>query len=102
MILVSISQLQPGQVVAQAVTNANGAVLCPPGFELTEGAIARLKQAGIDSVILEGEGEAGENNYEERIEKLEDRFRGVDDPVLLQIKAAIEKRLRFFIVEKGG
>jgi hypothetical protein len=94
--------VRPGQVVAKAVTNANGAVLCPTGFELTEAAIARLKQSGIESVILEGEGEAGEDNYEERIEALEDRFREVEDPLLLQLKAAIEKRLRFFTVEKGG
>lgn len=102
MILVSINQLQPGQVVAKAVTNSNGAVLCPPGFELTEGAIARLKQVGIDSVILEGEGDGGEEDYQARLEALEDRFRGVEDPLLLQIKAAVEKRLRFFTVEKAG
>lgn len=99
--LVSISSVQPGQVVARAVTGANGAVLCPPGFRLTQAAIERLREAGIDSVVLEGA--SCDNQWlMERLSELESRFRGIDDPILLQIKATIEKRLQFMLVGRDA
>ncbi len=98
MILVSIDELKPGQVVARAVTNAGGAVLCPPGFELNETTIERLKRAGVDAVLLEMPGVSNER-VEERLAELHRRFAGIEDPILLQIKATIEKRLNFMLLQ---
>ncbi|HNR30971.1 MAG TPA: hypothetical protein PKI11_08775 [Candidatus Hydrogenedentes bacterium] len=90
--LVDITQLRPGQTVAKAVINASGAVLCPPGFCLTEIAIERLRNAGITAVVIEGvEDKAPE--IQNRLQALEERFEGIDDPILLQLKAAIKARL---------
>jgi hypothetical protein len=98
--LLSVSQLRPGQTVAKAVTNRGGAVLCPPGFLLTETAIERLRNAGIDSVIVESlEDKAPE--IQARIHALEARFDGVDDPIMLQIKATVSNRLGFLLVENS-
>jgi hypothetical protein len=93
MILVSLADVTPGQTLAKAVTNASGAVLCPPGFQLTEAVIQRLKNAGIESVVLEGGIERQGSTVEERLAELELRFQGVNDPIMLQLKATIEKRL---------
>jgi len=91
--LVSVSQLRPGQIVAKAITNANGGILCPPGFLLTESAIERLKNAGVLSIIIESLEYKGPET-QARLRELEKRFEGIDDPILLQLKAAVESRLR--------
>ncbi len=102
MYLVSIDDLIPDQVVAKAATNENGAVLCPAGYRLTQAAIERLKTAGVVSVVIEGGGEEHRSRYAERLAGMERRFKGTDDPIMLQIKAVIERRLRFMIMESGG
>ena len=96
MYLISINDIRPGQVVAKAVTNTKGAVLCPSGFKLTESAITRLKNTGVESIIVEGEaGGDVEQDMEKRLEELARRFESVEDPIMIQLRAAIEKRLRF-------
>ena len=97
--LISISEAKPGQVVARALTSPEGAVLCPPGFVLTEMAIARLKRSGVESIVLEGGGELGVD-LERRLTELERRFSGVDDAIMLQIKATVQKRLSLMLVEQ--
>lgn len=92
--LVNIAQLKPGQVVATAVTNSGGAVLCPVGFKLTEKAIERLGNAGVDAVVVDVN-EKLMANIDRRIEALQKRFEGVDDPIMLQLKATVEQRLNF-------
>jgi len=91
--LVNVHQLKPGDVVAAAVTNSLGAVLCPMGFTLTADAIERLINAGVESAAIEG-GRSTGLTIEERLAQLEDRFQGISDPVLLQIKASIEQYQR--------
>ncbi len=100
MYIVRIEDVKPDQVLAKAVTNRTGATLCPPGFKMTEAAIARLKTAGIESVILEG-GPDEDTHYQERLDELNKRFEGVDDPIMLQIKAALVKRISFMAMEDG-
>ncbi|MFP4499873.1 MAG: hypothetical protein ACLFTT_02635 [Candidatus Hydrogenedentota bacterium] len=96
--LLNIAQLKPGLTVAQAVTNANGAVLCPLGYELTEKAIARLENAGVQAVIVESF-EDKTPQFQARVAALEARFAGVDDPILLQLKATIANRLNSMQLE---
>ena len=91
--LVSLQQVNPGAVLAAPVTNRDGAVLCPKGFHLTEAALARIARAGIQAVIIEGAGKH-EPNYKRRLEQLEARFSGVEDPLLLQLKATMARILR--------
>jgi hypothetical protein len=99
--LVSITKVRPGQVIATAVTNAEGTVLCPPGFRLTEEAIEWLRRAGVESVVLEASTQ-GLARVQRRLDELQERFKEVDDPILLQMKAAIEKRFQFMLMEDGG
>lgn len=98
--LLNITQLRPGLTIAKAVTNAGGAVLCPPGFRLTESAIRSLENAGVESVIVECV-PGGPSALDARIADLEDRFQDVEDAIMLQLKACIEKRLRFMRLEQG-
>lgn len=92
--LLNIDQLQAGDTVASAITNEGGAVLCPVGFKLTEQSITRLKNAGVDFVIVESN-EKNDASIELRLQNLEQRFETVEDPIMLQIKATIQNRLNF-------
>ncbi len=96
--LVNVSQLRPGQVLASAVRNPNGVVLCPAGFELTEAAISRIRNAKVESAVIVGTLGPGPK-VEERLQALEDRFQGVDDPLLLQVKATLVKRFHAMRME---
>ena len=100
MYLVRIAELEPGQRLAKAVTNAKGAVLCPPGFELTENVIERLKQAGIETVVIEG-GTTNDASIRERLAGLESRFNGVTDPDMIRIRTLVENRLRMMLSGNG-
>ncbi|MBI4556050.1 MAG: hypothetical protein HY706_00575 [Candidatus Hydrogenedentes bacterium] len=95
--LVNITDAKPGQVVAKAITNAEGAILCPAGYRLTEGAIARLKAARIESIVL-GVGDDRGLSLEQRVHELRERFQDVDDPIMIQIRATIERRLTFMML----
>ena len=101
MYLVRISEVKPGQVLAKAVVTGGGAVLCPAGFRLTETSVQRLANAGIESLLVEGDsGDTSE--LQRRMEAVEARFRGIDDPIMMQIKATVEQRLKWLLLERGG
>jgi hypothetical protein len=92
--LVSVATLSPGQVLAAPVTNSGGAILCPAGFTLTESAISRLRNAGIEFASIEGDAGGGDDAATQaRLESLEKRFGGVSDPLLLELKDAVAARL---------
>lgn len=99
--LVNIMSVKAGQILARAATNAGGAVLCPAGLRLTDTVIERLRTAGIESLIIEG-GQTKGLSPQDRIQALNDRFDGIDDPLLLQIKAVIEKRLNIMQLEQSA
>jgi hypothetical protein len=99
--LVRILSVRPGQVLARDVANTAGAVLCPAGSRLTRAVIERLKTAGIDSVVIEGVDNRGPTP-QERLDVLRRRFAGVDDPILLQVKATIENRLQLMCLERAA
>lgn len=101
MYLVRIGELEPGQVVAKAVTNSGGAILCPPGLELTQVIIDRLEKAGIDNVAIDG-GNASAETVQQRIDALQARFSDVTDPVMLELKNSMESRLRAMSPNSGS
>lgn len=98
---VDVKFLRPGQVLADRVCNAAGAVLCPLGYTLTEQAIERLENARIESVWIEGSAKPPVD-VTESLAQLDRRFNGVEDPVLLEIRALIRRRYERFLEEYGG
>ena len=96
--LVSVAALRPGYVLAKAVTNSSGAMLCPSGSRLTEGLIERLKNAGVEAAVVEAADRSGPTP-EERIAELNERFEGVHNPIMLRIKATIDNRLSLIRLE---
>lgn len=97
---VNVKFLRPGQVIADAVVNSSGAVLCPMGYKLTEQAIQRLKNANVVTVRIEGNSKP-DIDIGARKALLEQRFSGISDPILLDVKAILEKRLHRLAEEYG-
>jgi len=92
MLSLSIDDLRPDHVVAQPVTTSQGLVLCPRGYRLTEATINRLRRTKVEHVVVEGDDPEG-LSPDKRFEQLEQRFAGIEDPILLQIKAAVQTYL---------
>lgn len=98
MVIIDIASAEAGQVLARAVTTPEGVTLCPAGFRLTEGAIQRLKNAGIDSVSIEKSDDRRED-VEARLAEMEQRFKHITDPVLLRIRELVERHFRSLLPE---
>lgn len=98
---VNVKFLRPGQIIADVVTNANGAVLCPMGFKLTEQSIQRLKNSNIATVWIEGNPKPGIDPTA-RLAALEKRFAGVQEPALLAVKGLLKKRFQDLKDEYSG
>ena len=98
---VDVKFLRPGQIVADVVKNASGAVLCPIGFTLTDQAIRGLKNARVATVWIEGSSKP-HVDIEARCAALNARFAGIEDPVLLAIKSILEDRIDRLREEYGG
>ncbi len=89
-----LDRLAPGQVVAKTITTTGGMVLVRPGTVLTEKAIARLADLGIQSVCVEGPDDAA-RPLEEQLRELDERFEGHDgDRLMMQLKAIVAGQLR--------
>lgn len=87
--LCKISDAAPGMALARPICNSEGAVLCPAGFVLTDVAIQRIENAGVEAFFIEGGEESGPTPAE-RIEELNRRFAGITDPLMLELKSIVE------------
>lgn len=97
---VDVKFLRPGQVVADVVSNPSGAVLCPIGFQLTQQAIERLKNANVGTVWIEGNNVPSVDVHA-KLADLHSRFDGIEDPILLEIKGLLERRYNALKEEYG-
>lgn len=93
-----LSYIKPGMKTYEEVIDANGRVLCGKGIELTEDHIKRFEDFGVNFVTVEGNPVKlpWEKSLEEELKELEERFEGITDKNLLEIK----KLLKEFLEEK--
>lgn len=92
--LITLGQVEAGQIIARDLTNSSGGVLCSKGTILTERLIERLRKAQIAGVYVERPLTREDAEAQKaRLEQLQARFRGVEDTVMLQLKTIMERRL---------
>ncbi len=92
--LVTLGHAEAGQIIARDLTNSSGGVLCSKGTILTERLIERLRKAQVPGVYVERPmTREDEEARKARLGQMRARFRGVEDPVMLEIKAIIERCL---------
>lgn len=91
-----LSYVRPGMKTLEEVVDANGRVLCGKGIELTEEHIKRFYELGVSFVTVEGHPVKlpWEKTLEEELEALNQRFEGIEDPYLLEIKKILEEFLK--------
>ena len=111
MVILKISELKPGMILAEPVVNQSGSLLLDKDTSLTKRRIWMLKTWGIDKVSVEGrskgEGEtAFETEFEtkEAIEKeLRAKFEDtIDDPVMEAIMKAAARQLQKSLRDKDA
>ena len=90
--LLGIGQLRSGEIVAEPVKSAAGAVMCPKGYVITAQAIERLKLAGVTVVAVENNTD-NSSAIDARLAAVVDRFRDTDDPMLTHLRDIIVRTL---------
>jgi ubiquinone biosynthesis protein UbiJ len=105
---IPISLAAAGMVIAREIKmsgEAAGRVLCGKGVRLTDSLIGRLRQLGIESVVVEGHPVKmeGEVTLEQMLQELDGRFsRSTNDPLMMKVKEIYRKRLIKSMGEETG
>lgn len=98
MIRVVVEKLKEGQVLAQDVTRQDGVVLMTRGTEITSVVRNMLMRLEIDSVVVEGDLFASEEERQDFLAQQErdlyNRFSRVEnDPLLMGVRELFRRRL---------
>lgn len=90
-----LSFIRPGMKTYEEVLDSQGRVLCGKGIEITEEMLKRFQDLGVSYITVEGTPVKlpWEKSLDEELQALEDRFKGVEDETLLQIKEIIKELL---------
>ena len=92
--LVTLGHAEAGQIIARDLTNSSGGVLCSKGTILTERLIERLRKAQITGVYVERPLTREDKEARQaRLDGMRARFAGIEDPVMLELKAIMEQCL---------
>jgi len=87
--------IKPGMRTYEEVIDANGRVLCGKGVEITEEHLKKFEEFGVTFVTVEGNPVKlpWEKSLEEELKELEERFEGIKDENLLEIKRLFKEFL---------
>jgi hypothetical protein len=97
-ISVSVEKLAPGMILAQKIERADGIMLCNRGTELTDALIGVIQRMGLDSVSIEGDPFASEEERQAHLQglldELDERFsKVVEDPILNHLKELFAQKI---------
>jgi hypothetical protein len=104
---IPIKLAAPGMVLAKEIKNpdeSSSMPVCGKGVKLTLSLIDRLRNMGIQSVIVEGHPVTleGEATLEQMLKALDMRFSRVqDDPLMMKLKEIYRKQLLRSMGESG-
>jgi hypothetical protein len=96
---ISTENAQPGQVLAQKILRADGALLAGQGSEVSEGLLRMLARLNIESIVIEEEDKLSPEELEEIFQKRQAevtvRFERVADlPLMAALKNALIDQAR--------
>ena len=90
---ITVKEAEPGDVLAEPLTNPKGQVLLPKGAKLSAAVLSRCNGWGVVSLRVEGE-DASAGATQELLDALDFRFAELeDDALMLQIKAIAREHL---------
>jgi hypothetical protein len=92
---ISIEKAEPGQTLSRPAVTRTGMVMMQPGTQLTAAIIDRLKNLGIDSVIVEGASRIPDKPLDVMLRELDERFQGNEhDSWMMELKAIVADIIR--------
>ena len=99
MIKIAADKLEEGMILAQKIERADGIMLCNRGTELTPALINTIRRMDLESVLIEGDPFASEEEKQAHVQgllrELDERFsRVADDPVLGQLKEMFSRKIQ--------
>ena len=84
---VPIDEIEPGTLLAAALTNDKGSLILNRGTPLTESILARLHRIGVETLPVSVEPQKLEQERKELLEAIEKRFQGTrNNPFLQELK----------------
>ncbi|HUJ19121.1 MAG TPA: hypothetical protein VL197_14150 [Nitrospirota bacterium] len=105
---IPLNKAKPGMVVAREIKGSDdpaSMTICGKGVTLSESLISRLQQMGIQAVTVEGHPVRvdGEATLEEMLTALDQRFRHLEDDVLMmKIKEIYRRQILRSMGEPDG
>ena len=96
---ISVEHAQPGQVLAQKIQRADGALLAGQGAEVSESLLRMLAKLHIETIVIEEENKLTPDELEEVFQKRQSevtaRFERVDGlPLMTALKKALIDQAR--------
>lgn len=96
---IKVDKLQEGMILARDVVRQDGVVLISKGRQITPEVVSLLKRLQVDSVVVEGDEFASEEEriafMREQERALEERFsRVASDPILKAIRELLRRQLK--------
>jgi len=96
---ISVEHAQPGQVLAQKIQRADGALLAGQGAEVSESLLRMLAKLHIETIVIEEENKLTPDELEEVFQKRQfevtARFERVDGlPLMTALKKALIDQAR--------
>jgi len=91
---IAIENARPGQILAQKIQRADGALLAGQGAEVSEGLLRMLAKLNIETIVIEEENKLSpeelEDIFQNRQAEVEARFERVGGlPLMAALKKAI-------------
>ncbi|HIG57037.1 MAG TPA: hypothetical protein EYG11_03690 [Candidatus Latescibacteria bacterium] len=84
---IPVEEAEVGDIIAEPIQDQSGRVLLPAGAKLSPAVLARLKGWGVFTLNIEGEEQEGGRSKAVLVDKLDQRFAGLeDDEIMMQIK----------------
>jgi hypothetical protein len=92
---IPLADVQEGMVLARAIANDKGMILCAEGTSLTEGLIQRFEQMAITDIYIENEEPLSQEEYSALKQEIEHRFALSQNSssLLGKLKTVLLKRL---------
>ena len=96
---ITLEHARPGQILAQKIQRADGALLAGQGAEVTEGLLRMLARLNIETIVIEEENKLSpeelEDMFQKRQAEISARFELVADlPLMKALKTALIDQAR--------
>ena len=98
---INLESAEVGMILARAVTDEKGLILCAEGTTVSDNILDLLKRRMINTIFIESDATISQSDYADLKQSIEKRFAAVGNPdcLLGKLKTVMLESLEF---RKGG